>query len=76
MFKLITNDIYYLLQERLLRMNLALMMKDVGMDIVLVLLSDERMWDDRKFNNFFNLDGDLTRRIKPSKVEKDKKTSG
>jgi hypothetical protein len=50
-FELTTNDIYYLLQERLLTMDLALMMKDLGMDIDLVLLWDERMWDERRFNN-------------------------
>jgi hypothetical protein len=34
------------------------------------------MWDERRFNNFFYLHGDLTRRIKLSKVEKDQKASG
>jgi len=34
------------------------------------------MWDERGFNNFFYLDGDLTRTIKLLKAEKDKREGG
>jgi hypothetical protein len=34
------------------------------------------MCDERRFNNLFHLDGDLTRRIKPSKAEKEKRKGG
>jgi hypothetical protein len=34
------------------------------------------MCDERRFNNFFYLDGDLTRRIKLPKAEKDKREGG
>jgi hypothetical protein len=34
------------------------------------------MWDERRFNDVFYLDGDLTRRIKLSKAKKDKRKFG
>jgi hypothetical protein len=34
------------------------------------------MWDERRFNNFFYLDGHLRRRIKLLKAEKGKREDG